>query len=312
MAPLRALLLAVVLGVAPQLAQAQTPPAAQKPAQDEELQALIGKTNAYVDLGNRTLRAMDSWNRYKSWVRDVKVGPTGRERIVYGLYSLYDVRELIEKALAATEAKPALPDLDAAVKRYVAAYSELAPIVAKAEGYYERKDYLADKWAEGKALHAKLAPAALAFVAARADFDRQLDAIKAELDRRELADLEAREGKKARWHVRAVLIEAKRMVELLPTNDKPVVDLPAFDKVLADYAARVKEFDEYASANPNSFFTFESQPRSWLGNLREFRQKITRSKGDARRANVSFEMTWLINSYNSMISSARSATTFAK
>ncbi|MCA0420866.1 MAG: YiiG family protein, partial [Proteobacteria bacterium] len=60
-------------------------------AADDDLQAAITKSNAYTGLMNRTLRAIQSWERYGSWV-DMKKGPTGKERyITYGLYSLYDV-----------------------------------------------------------------------------------------------------------------------------------------------------------------------------------------------------------------------------
>ena len=40
------------------------------------------------------------------------------------------------------------------MKRYISAYEKLAPLITEANGYYERKDYLADKMAAGKTLHA--------------------------------------------------------------------------------------------------------------------------------------------------------------
>ncbi|HEX6610078.1 MAG TPA: YiiG family protein [Hyphomicrobiaceae bacterium] len=280
-------------------------------AQTPDMQAGIAKTNAYIELMNRTLRASESWNRYASWA-NVKTGPTGKERIVYGLYSLYDVRELIEKARAAAAQPPAYPALDETVKRYIAAYEALAPLVTEADGYYERKDYMSDKMAGGKALHAKLAPAAQAFLTERKALERDMEAVKSDLDRRQLAAIEQSEGRKARWHVRNVMIEAKVMVDLLPSNAAPVVDLPAFDKALDRYAAAVKEFDAYSAATPNSFFVFESSPRNLLGKLREFRQKVGRTKGDARKAGVGHDLTWLINDYNMMVSTSQSATTFSR
>lgn len=291
----------------------QAPGGEQKaaPGQENELQALIGKTNAYVGLMNRTLRAIDSWNRYKSWV-NVKTGPTGKERIIYGLYSLYDVRGEIEKANLAISSEPKLPALDASAKRYIDAYSNLAPIITQADGYYERKDYMSDKMAEGKELHAKMVPAAETFLVARREFEGEMAGIKRDLDRRELAAIEAREGKRARWQVRNVMIAMRPVVDLLPSGSSPMVDLPAFDKALDAYAAAVKEMDAYSAANPNSFHVFESQPRSWLGKLREFREKIGRAKGDARRAGVGNDLTWLINDFNMMISTSSSATTFSR
>ncbi|MET0604937.1 MAG: YiiG family protein [Beijerinckiaceae bacterium] len=290
-------------------AQAELSPQGQQ--QDPELQALIRKSNAYIGLMNRTLRAVESWNRYRSWVNP-RSGPTGRERVIYGMYSLYDVREEIAKANEAASSPPSLPGVDASVKRYILAYNSFAPLVAEAEGYYERKDYLADKFAEGKELHAKLAPAAETFLQARADFEREMNAIKNDLDARELADIERREGRKARWHMRNVMVSAQKVVDLLPTGYSLVVDLPEFDAALDNFAAAVKVMDAYAAANPNSFGVFESQPRAYLGKLREFRQKIEGTKGDARRANTWNDLSWLVNDYNMMVSTSRNATAIAR
>ncbi|MEW5964749.1 MAG: YiiG family protein [Pseudomonadota bacterium] len=299
-----AAILLVLLGIAPATGQDGAPVSAG-------LDASIRKANAYVALMNRTLRASESWSRYASWV-DVRKGPTGKERIVYGLYGLYDVRDEIANALKASTEPPAWPEADETLKRYVAAYEALAPLIGEAEGYYERKDYLADKMAGGKALHVKLKPAAEAFLAERATFERDMAMVQSDLNRAELEALERSEGRKARWQVRNVMIEARGIVDLLPTNAAPVVRLAAFDAALDRYAAAVKELDDYARANPGSFHVFESQPRSLLGKLREMRAKLGRTKGDARKAGVGFELTWIINDYNMMVSTAESATAFAK
>ena len=152
-----------------------------------DLRAAIGKSNAYTGLLNRTLRAIESWERYTSWV-NLKTGPTGRERyITYGLYSLYDVRDEIQRARIAIDAPPSSPELDAAMKRYIEAYEALAPVITQAYGYYERKDYKADNMAEGKALHVKLAPAAETFLRERKQVDALFRPFKLQLDLRELA-----------------------------------------------------------------------------------------------------------------------------
>lgn len=304
---LRIMLLASLGFAAPALAEAPAAPAASPAA---ATQALIAKLNAYVGLLNRTLRASESIARYESWT-SMKSGPTGKERIVYGLYSLYDVRDEIEKAKAAIAAQPAMPDLDAAMPGYIAAYETLAPIVAEADGYYERQDYKDDKMAGGKALHARLAPAAAAFKSERAKIDALFAIEKARADEAELAMIDAAEGRKARWHVSNVMIKARQTVDLFPSPEKPVVAMPAFEASVATFAAAVKEMDAYGAAHPDSFFVFESQPRSFLGKLREFRDKLARAKGDARKG-AGRDLTWLINDYNMMVSTSRNATQFAK
>lgn len=294
-------------GVLPSRANAQD---ASKPAGDD-LAVSIAKSNAYIGLMNRTLRAVQSWNRYTSWV-DLKTGPTGRERYIdYGLYSLYDVRDEIAKARAASEKPPMVPELDATMGRYIAAYEVLAPLLTSANGYYERKDYKADKVAEGKALHIKLVPAARTFLAERAELENQMRGFKSDIDRRALAGIEAKEGRSARWHVKNVMVEAQRMIDLLPTNDTPIVNIKTFDAALAGFAAAVKEMDHFSEAYPGKFSVFESQPRSLLGKLRDFRDKVARAKGDARRGGGS-DMTWIVNEYNMMVSTSDSALRFGR
>ncbi len=279
-------------------------------AQSDATQAVIAKLNAYVGLLNRTLRASESLSRYESWV-NMKSGPTGKERIVYGLYSLYDVRDEIEKAKAAIPEAPAMPELDAAMPGYIAAYEALAPIVAEADGYYERQDYKDDRFAEAKKIHARLAPAGAAFKAERAKVEALFAVEKAKGDLAELSAIEQAQGRKARWHVSNVMIRARQVMDLLPSNEKPVVAMPAFEAAVLAYAGAVKEMDAYGAANSNSFFVFESQPRSLLGKLREFRDKLQKAKGDARRG-AGRDLTWIVNDYNMMVSTSQSATQFAK
>ena len=299
----RATLLIALAASLPVVAQ----PSAVPDPEGAASQAAIRKLNAYVALLNRTLRASESMARYESWV-DMRTGPTGRERIVYGLYSLYDVRDEITKARAASAAEPRMPELDSAIGPYVAAYETLAPVVAQAGGYYERADYKVDKMAEGKAIHAKLAPAGRAFLDERAKLEPLFAREKVKADEAELALIEKREGRKARWIVANVMMRARPVVELLPRDARPVVDLPAFDAALAAYALAVRSMDEYAQAEPGSFTGFEGRPASWLGKLREFREKLGRAKGDARKGGI--DTTWIVSDYNTLVSTSQLATRF--
>ena len=270
-------------------------------APDAELQAAIAKSNAYTALMNRTLRAIESWQRYRSWV-NIQQGPTGRERYIsYGLYSLYDVRSELEKAEAATAQEPAIPDLDDAMRRYIQSYRELAPLITRANGYYERKDYQDDRMALGRELHRQMVPAAEAFLKDRADVEAAMRGFRADLNRRELADIERREGPSARWHVRNVLIAARGVMDLMPSNESPRVDMAAFDGAIATYAAALREMDKLKESDPDGASILDSQASSWLGSLREYRQKLARANGDGRRA-AGHESMWIVNNYNMMVS----------
>lgn len=300
---LAALFLAAPLQAFP--AHAQQPaqqPAQQdaRPAQDSGLRAAIAKSNAYIGLMNRTIRASEAWGRYASWV-NMKTGPTGKERyITYGIYSIYDVRSEITTARAATDAAPVSAELDATMKRFIAAYEAFAPLITQASGYYERQDYRADGMTEGKALHAKMVPAAEAFLREQKLLDAQFRPFKAGVDGQELASLEAAHGKRERWHMKNVMIHARNVLDVLPSNSAPVVDMAMFDPVLNTFATAVKEMDIYATENPGKFSSFEGRPRSLLGKLREFRDKLAKAKGDARRGAAN-DLQWIVNDYNTMI-----------
>jgi hypothetical protein len=277
---------------------------AKAPVSVEDTQAVIGKLNVYVGLLNQTLRAQDSRERYASWIKNMKSGPTGRETIVYGLYSLHDASKEIEAAKAATGTPPAMAELDAAIPDYIVAYEALGPIVAEADGYYERQDYMDDKMAGGKELHTRLAPAFAAFQKERDRVDALFAAEKERADLAELAMIEQMEGRKARWHVSNVLLQARKTTELFPTPEKPVVDMPRFEAAVKTYADAVRDMDAYGAANSGAFSSFDSQPRSYLGRLREFRDDLKKVKGDARRG-PGEDLHWLVSDYNRMISMSR-------
>ena len=289
------------------------PPAARRNTAlppDAALRIVNAKFNAYVAFLNRTLRAMDSLDRYKSWV-NMKTGPTGRERIIYGLYSVYDTQREEAEAIAATRKEPLIPDLDAAMRDYVAANAALAPVLNEANAYYDRADYKIDHMAGGKALHVRIAANANPFVAARAAVETLLDREKTKVDALDLAATEEREGRRARWNVQNVMIRAKKVVERLPRGVDPAFDLSAFDEALGAYGAAVKEMDDYAAKHPDAFFVFESQPRSLLGKLREMRDPLARTRGKARGLG-GMGLSLIVDQYNLMVTTSRTATQFSK
>jgi Protein of unknown function (DUF3829) len=288
-------------------ALAQDAPANAGEASESTLKAATAKFNAYVGFMNRTLRASSSLDRYKSWV-NMKTGPTGRESIIYGLYDVYDTKREEAAATAALTQEPLLPELDDAMRAYIAANATLAPILREANGYYERADYKVDKMAEGKTLHVKIVAAAEPFLTARAHLDAVLTVEKAKVDTMRLTALEKREGRKANWQVANVMMQAQHVMDLLPGNARPVIDIAPFDAAMVAFGAAVKEMDTYSAANPNSFSVFEDQPRSLLSKLRDFQEKLDRAKGDARRGGA--DMTWIVNDYNMMVTTSQSATIF--
>ncbi|MEV4608445.1 YiiG family protein [Neorhizobium sp. LMR1-1-1.1] len=298
--------MAPVLSGTPAFAQSSTAPEAEVDVSD----AAIVKMNAYVEFLNRSIRASESLERYGSWV-DMKKGPTGKERVIYGLYSLYDVRDEIAAVEQAAKADPKMPELDAAMLAYVETYQKLAPVIEKANKYYERLDYKSDKMEGAKAYHKDIAALAPTYGERRDAADLTLRAEKVKLDLASLKALEQAEGRKSRWHVRNVMIRAEAMMDLMPDNEKPVVDMAVFKGELDAYASAVREFDDYAIDHPDSFHVFESRPASLLSKLRDLDEQLRKFKGDARKAG-SNDIEWIVSEYNTMVTTSQTATTFAK
>lgn len=304
---LLAVSVATVLSSAPALAQ-QQPPSPPSLGLTEipegATDKFIGKSNAVVGLLNTSIRGSDSWQRYLSWV-DVKRGPTGRERIIYGLYSVSasSARDSIAKARQAADAEPAIPALDAATRELAASFETLVPILNEAEAYYERKDYMDDKMAGGKELHAKIVPAAVAFLTARARTETLQEQLKSLIDTQELARLEKTEGRSVKWHTRRVMIASKKAVDLMPRDPRRPGDLKPFDAAIAELASATREFDTAVRESGKSG-TVDSQPRDILGSLREIREKVGKGRADPRFYSMDFNM--VINRYNMMISMSNS------
>ena len=147
-AVLGAILLLSPLAANEAAAQAPSPPASQ----------LTQKLNAYVGCINRlSARAFQSRARYFSWVG--RHGPTGRERIVYGTYTIYDTADCRKKISQANFMEPRDAALEAAASAYGDAVGALEPLLKEADDYYTQENYKDDRMAKGRALHPRLVAA---------------------------------------------------------------------------------------------------------------------------------------------------------
>ena len=274
MKPFRASILAglaiiVVAPLATDKAAAQTPPA-------------VEKLNAYVGCLNRlSARSYDLRARYFSWV--AKSGPTGRERIIYGTYTIYDTsgcRKNVEKANAL---EPRDADLEAAATAYAEAVGKLEPLLKEADDYYSQADYKDDKMAKGKALHPRLVAAWDAFASADKTLRSNVDAINDKRALEKLAAIEQSEGKQARYHVEALMIQAKRV---LRAQDTAKPDVAAMTQAIADYEETVKGAEQFSGPSGGAKIgsIFISNAKSYLVTakqlMRRIRDHVPYSSGD--------------------------------
>lgn len=279
-----------------------------------DVQPAIEKANVYVEVAKGTERAVESWERYKSWV-NMKTGPTGKERyLTYGMYELYDIEPLLKEARDAAGREPRAAAVDAAMERYIAAYEALAPVMGEAARYHERRGYEADKMAKGKEYHKAMVPLATAFIAERKAMMPVLRAHLRDVEAQEVAALEAKDGQTASFHTANVMAALHRVMDTFP-REKPeqmhtdemeqmmsemgpdnfgekfdqlmagvkpsqaTIDVAQFGAALDGYAKAVQGFEGFDGEKPKDFDKFKPMPGEMLAVLRNFQTPLVESGG---------------------------------
>jgi len=271
--------------------------------------ALTEKMNAYVGCINRlSERAYESRKRYFSWA--AQSGPTGRERIIYGTYTIYDTADCRRNVEKANALEPRDAELEAAASAYAAAVSALEPLLKEADDYYHQENYKDDRMAKGRAMHPRLVAAWDQFAGADKALRAGVEAINDRRAVERLAAIEQQEGRKARYHVEALMIKAKAV---LRTEDADKPDLAAITKALADYEEAVKATEQISGAEggPKIGSIFISSAKSFLTTgkqlMRRIRDKVPYSTGDKMMMNagsgwmIEGSPPRLLRDYNSLI-----------
>ena len=265
-------LLSILTFAVPLLAAAVPAAAQDKTPSSPPPEQLTEKINAYVGCINRlSERSYDSRRRYFSWAK--KSGPTGRERIIYGTYTIYDTSDCRKKVEAANALAPHDAALEAAASAYADAVSRLEPLLKDADDYYTQENYKDDRMAKGKALHPKLIAAWDAFEAADKKLRAGVEAINDKRARERLAEIESKEGRKVRYHVEALMIQAKRVLRT-ENADKP--DIAAVTRALGDYEAAVKAMEEASGKDGDVKVgsIFVSAAKSYLTTAKQLMRRI--------------------------------------
>jgi hypothetical protein len=305
---LRAALIATITSTA------LIPAAAKQP----DFEALLTKANLYIEAVKYTERAVDSWDRYRNWV-NLKTGPTGKEEYIdYGLYSVPDLDGQLSETRAIIPKAPPLDKLDAAMTRYLDAYAPLIPVLNRAADYYDNKEYAADKITEGKKLHKEIVALMPPFLEARAAIMPDLRALAREVEGREVAELEEREGKSPSYHAAAIQHAASDVIDFFPrVRPEPMthemfeqafkelgpdtpgekfdelimgkmevpevsIDVKGMGDALQRYRAAVSSFDSFVATNTQSTKDFDGLkplPKQLLDLVSELHEGLVKSDG---------------------------------
>ena len=254
--------------------------AAQGQTHRDEARLLTAKLNAYIGCINRlSQRAYQSRSRYFSWAS--KKGPTGRERIIYGTYTIYDTSGCKQNVEKANTLAPHDAALEAAGTAYADTVGKLAPLLKEADDYYTQQDYKDDRMAKGKAMHPRLVAAWDAFANADRALRHEVEAINDKRALAQLAEIEKSEGRQSRYYIHATMIHAKRVLHA-EKSAKP--DLAAIKQALAEYEATVKAAEQLSGDGPKIGSMFMSNAKSYLVTakrlMRRMRDHVPYSSGD--------------------------------
>jgi hypothetical protein len=256
---------AAVLFAAPVADQA----AAQRPSFNEKLNAYVGCINRLSE------RSYDSRSRYFSWA--AKTGPTGKERIIYGTYTIYDTSDCVKNVEKANGLEPHDAALEAAASAYAKAVAKLEPLLKEADDCYTRQD------GQGPCSAPILVAAWDGFENADKTLRSNVEAINDKRALVKLAAIEQSEGKQARYHVEALMIQAKRV---LRAEDAAKPDVGAITAALTELEGTIKAAEEFPGSGAKGKIgsLFMSNAKSFLTTakqlMRRIRDKVPYSSGD--------------------------------
>jgi len=208
---------------------------------DDKFKLVVEKTQLYTKALNASRAVQKSYDRYASWV-DVKVGPTGKEKAIEtGVPEINSaLQEITDAAKKGPAMWPPLPSVDG-----------MAQKLADASEYYAQHQYKTDAVKHGQELHGQMIPMFQQFFTSELAMRRELSAVREDVERRNLAQIEKEHGKNYAWHLRSFLIAAKTLADLLPNNvDATMIDGARFKARFGALQASYTLFTQYCVEHP--------------------------------------------------------------
>lgn len=278
------------------VADAKGPAISSEEDKDAQLGSKLGE---YISCMNGTSkRVIDSRNRYLSWIVDEKVGPTGKERNIYGLYDI-NASTCLPHLDRAKTMQPSLPEVESAAAEYRKALDALDPLVKQAEKYYDQKDYKDDKMAKGKQLHFELMNAFAKFEQVNKGFEDRVTTLNDAVNTRQFARLEKDPSRRFQYLSQKSLNEAKALIKLTDIAELKELDLQKYDVALQTFDKSLTELEQYAEAHKaetSKAMMFSSYQRSAKDFLKSAKELIRR-----KRDNKDFNKEFFSKSSPSMV-----------
>lgn len=296
-------------------------------ADDDPLQAKLG---LFIEcLNHLDTPLMAAYRDYRQTVEILDADPNSKETLDFhgfGIGPTGGYSSQAEKCLANLDASlaqpPKIDDLDRVAADYAATLRRLMPLTPPVDSYYAQGDYKDDHFARGKALDGAIAPT-LKQIAMLSDAMRSM--VRREtsgLRRRQLAGIEAREGRKILWHTRNFMIEARICIDAIDgLVEQGDLDAEAADRAVAPLQAAFDGASAYAAAHPEelkakepgaviAWTLVEPQAALFLRELKDLRRdladttlseekQVRRVNRDLHNTNVDFNNA--VSAYNGSI-----------
>jgi hypothetical protein len=254
-------------------------------AQQDPSPSIQKKLQPYIECINRlSERSHSAEERYLSWV-NAKTGPTGKERIIYGLYTIYDPKPCAAGVEAAAKIAPNDAELEKAGADYAAAVLALAPVLEEANDYYDQKNYKDDKMAKGREMHPRLMAAFAKFSEADKALRGQVETLNDKAQRERLAEIEKLEGRSQRYWVGELMLRAKVVLRAEQVDPK-AFDVAKATAAITELEQAVKEIEKLGVEKPDQKVgsIFLGAAKSYLSTskelMRRVRDKVPYSQGE--------------------------------
>ena len=267
-------------------AEGKVPGATSDESNDRQLSLKLAE---YIRCMNGTSkRVVQSRNRYLSWA-DEKLGPTGKERNIYGLYDI-NANTCFPALDRAKTLPPVLPEVESAAVEYRNALEQLEPVVKRAADYYDQKDYKDDKMAKGRAMHAELLLAFAKFEQVSHGFEERVIALNDSVNARQFVRLEGDPARRLQYLAQKSQNQGKELIKASNVAELRELDLQRYDVALQSYERALDELEQYIAANKaeaektSGLSSYLSDSKTFLKSAKE----LLRRKRDNKDFNKEF------------------------
>jgi hypothetical protein len=232
--------------------QAATPenkdPAAAEVDKDGQL---ADKLSHYISCLNGASRnVFDSRNYYTQFMKDEKVGYTGKESHAYGPQEIHQADSCIKDLDEAKKKQPPLADVEAAAQAYRASLEKVTAEVKVANAYYTQGDYKDDKFAKAKQMHPGLMASFDAFKATNETFETKVVALNEEVGKRQLERIAKDPERGLEFRARTLINTAKVLVKSAEAKTLAELDQAKLDASLEAFSKALTDLDDYSTKNP--------------------------------------------------------------